>query len=92
MNTPFVLHISNGPNHWGLSMPALQYNVLPTPAQSKQRASKNVELFTAHCEEGIKNAELFTAHCEGGVGRGWCPPPPPQLTNQIDCSSAVKRN
>ena len=41
-----------------------------------------------------KNAELFTADCEGGVGRGGGPPPPPppQLTNQIDCSLAVKRN
>ena len=36
-----------------------------------------------------KNAELFTAHCEGGVGGGGGPPPP-QLTNQTDCSSAVK--
>ena len=37
-----------------------------------------------------KNAELFTAHCDGGVGSSGGPPP--QLTNQIDCSSAVQQN
>ena len=39
-----------------------------TPAQSKQRPSKNVELFTAHCEEGKQECRTLHSSLWGWGG------------------------
>ena len=70
----------NEPNPRGLSMLALQYNVLPhLPKVNKEQArmlnssqltvrkeSKNAELFTAHCEEGKQECRTLHSSCEEG--------------------------
>ena len=61
---------ANEPKPWGLSMPALQYNVLQhlPKVNKEQTRMQNSSQLTVRKES--KNAELFTAHCEGGVV-GW---------------------